>query len=201
MASEIDICNLALSHLGDTATVASIDPPEGSAQAEHCSRFYPIARDAMLELFHWKFATRRATLALLTADSWDWNYAYGKPADALKILAVLPAGASSDDESAEFDIESDTSGTTVILTDEEGASLKYIALVTDTIVFPPLFVMALSWQLASLLAGPILKGDAGAAEAKRCAGLAQAYLAQAAQSDANQRKVRPVHTPDWMAAR
>ena len=201
MSSVIDICNLALSHLGDTATVASIDPPEGSAQAEHCSRFYPVARDAMLELFNWKFATRRATLALLTADSWDWNYAYGKPADALKILAVLPANASSDDESAEFDIESDTSGTTVILTDEEGASLKYIALVTDTIVFPPLFVMALSWQLASLLAGPILKGDAEAAEAKRYAGLAQAYLAQAAQSDANQRKVRPVHTPDWMAAR
>ena len=114
---------------------------------------------------------------------------------------MLPAGASSDDESAEFDIESDTSGATVILTDEEDASLKYIALVTDTTVFPPLFVMALSWQLASLLAGPILKGDAGAAEAKRCAGLAQAYLAQAAQSDANQRKVRPVHAPDWMAAR
>ena len=71
MSSVIDICNLALSHLGDTATVASIDPPEGSAQAEHCSRFYPVARDAMLELFNWKFATRRATLALLTADSWD----------------------------------------------------------------------------------------------------------------------------------
>ena len=201
MSSVVDICNLALSHLGDTATVASIDPPEGSSQAEHCARFYPAARDALLEIFNWNFATRRATLALLTADSWDWAYAYAKPADALKMLAVLPAGASSDAEGAEYDIETDTDGATVILTDSEDASLRYIAYVTDTTKFPPLFVMALSWQLASMLAGPILKGDAGAAEAKRCAGLAQAYLAQAAQSDANQRKVRPVHNPAWMAAR
>ena len=48
MASAVDICNLALSHLGDTATVASLDPPEGSAQAEHCARFYPVARDALV---------------------------------------------------------------------------------------------------------------------------------------------------------
>ena len=63
MASEVDICNLALSHLGDNATVASIDPPEGSAQAEHCSRFYPIARDTLLEMHNWNFSTRRAVLA------------------------------------------------------------------------------------------------------------------------------------------
>ena len=36
MASDVQICNIALAHLGDTATVASINPPEGSAQAEHC---------------------------------------------------------------------------------------------------------------------------------------------------------------------
>ena len=46
MASVADICNMALGHLGDSATVASIDPPEGSAQAEHCARFYPMVRDA-----------------------------------------------------------------------------------------------------------------------------------------------------------
>ena len=53
MASEIAICNLALSHLGDAANIASIDPPEGSAQAEHCATFYPIARDSLLEMHDW----------------------------------------------------------------------------------------------------------------------------------------------------
>ena len=61
--------------------------------------------------------------------------------------------------------------------------------------------MALSWQLASMLAGPIIKGDAGAAEAKRCTGMAQAFIAKAAESDANQRKVTPVHNVAWMAGR
>ena len=59
MSSEIDICNLALARLGDDATVASIDPPEGSAQAEQCARFYSIARDTMLEMHDWRFATKR----------------------------------------------------------------------------------------------------------------------------------------------
>ena len=56
MASVVDICNLALAHIGDDATVSSIDPPEGSAQAEHCKRFYAIARDTMLQMHNWNFA-------------------------------------------------------------------------------------------------------------------------------------------------
>ena len=84
MASEVDICNLALARLGDNATVASIDPPEGSAQAEHCARFYAIARDSLLEMHAWKFATRRVQLAKLTVPSWDWSFAYAEPTGALQ---------------------------------------------------------------------------------------------------------------------
>ena len=161
MASEIEICNLALSHLGDSATVASIDPPEGSAQAEHCAIFYPVARDALLEMHNWKFATRRATLALLTADSWSWSYAYAKPANAMKLLAVLPAGAGSDADGEEYEMESADDGAQLILTNTALASARYIAFVADTTTFSPLFTLALSYQLASMLAGPIIKGDAG----------------------------------------
>ena len=52
MATEVDICNLALAHLGDDATIASIKPPEGSAQAEKSARFYPIARDTCCKCIH-----------------------------------------------------------------------------------------------------------------------------------------------------
>ena len=201
MASEIEICNLALSHLGDTATVASIDPPEGSAQAEHCARFYPLARDALLELHNWKFATRRARLAQLAVESWSWAFAYGKPANALKILAVLPYGANSDADGQDFEIECSDEGTALILSNTEDASVRYIALVTDTSTFSPLFAMALSYQLAAMLAGPILKGDVGAAEAKRCFGIAQGYMSRAAVEDSNQRKVTPVHNVAWMTGR
>jgi len=201
MASEVDICNLALAHLGDNATIASIDPPEGSAQAEHCARFYPVARDALLELHDWKFATRRAALAELDVDSWNWVYAYAQPSGVLRLLAVLPITASPEAESQPYDTENTGDGTPLILTNLEDATLRYTALVTDTTKFSPLFVDALAWLLASYLAGPVLKGDAGKAEAKACYATFRAVLAQATTSDANQRKVRPEHKPDWITGR
>ena len=154
MASEVDICNLALARLGDNATVASIDPPEGSAQAEHCARFYAIARDSLLEMHAWKFATRRVQLAKLTVPSWDWSFAYAEPTGALKLLGVLSATASNDDETQPYEAESDANGAAIILTNQEDASLRFVARVTDTTKFSPLFVDALAWLLASYLAGP-----------------------------------------------
>lgn len=201
MASEVDICNLALARLGDNATVASIDPPEGSAQAEHCAQFFAVARDSLLEMHPWKFATRRVLLAKLTVPSWDWSHAYAEPTEALKLLAVLPASASSDADTQEYEAETDASGTAIILTNQDDASLRFIARVTDTTKFSPLFVDALAWLLASYLAGPVLKGDAGAAMAKACLQSFMLAFSNAKTSDANQRKVRPEHTPDWIAGR
>ena len=201
MASVVDICNLALARLGDNATVASIDPPEGSAQAEHCARFYAIARDSLLEMHAWKFATRRVQLAKLTVPSWDWSFAYAEPTGALKLLGVLSATASNDDETQSYEAESDTNGTAIILTNQEGASLRFVARVTDTTKFSPLFVDALAWLLASYLAGPVLKGDAGAAMAKACLQSFLLAFSNAKVSDANQRRVRSEHTPDWIAGR
>jgi len=213
MASEIDVCNLALSHLGDTATIASLDPPEGSAQAEHCARFYPIARDSMLEMHAWGFATRRARLALLASGWPEWNYAYAQPADALNIIAILPP-SSSDDYSTgipdsaggpyvpqPFSCEINEGGASVIYSDQADAVLRYSSTVSDPTRFSPLFTMALSWHLASMLAGPIIKGDAGAAEAKRCAAMMQAYLSKAVESDSSQRRIKPEHVVSWMAGR
>jgi hypothetical protein len=197
MASEVDICNLALGHLGDNATVASLNPPEGSAQAEHCARFYPMARDSLLELHTWGFATKRATLAQLGTGWPEWDYAYAQPSDALNILAVLPPDSTDD-----YSIASVTNdGNGVIYTDQADAVLRYTGRVEDTTKFSPTFVVALSWHLAAMLAGPIIKGDAGAAEAKRCSAMGEAWLSKAKESDANQRRVNPTHIVPWMGSR
>lgn len=216
MATEIDICNLALGHLGDSATIASISPPEGSAQAEHCARFYPIARDALLEMHSWGFATKRVQLALL-AEAWpEWSYAYAQPNDAVNIIAVLspdaaddysqnlsnlPIVAGGDYVPQPFSCEINEDNAQVILTDQVDAVLRYTALVSDTGSFSPLFTLTLSWFLASMLAGPVLKGDAGAAESKRCLAVMQAFLSQATESDASQRRVNPTHKVAWMGGR
>lgn len=206
MASDVDICNLALSHLGDSATVASIDPPEGSAQAEHCARFYSLARDTLLEMHPWNFAVKRVALAALTSEWSEWDFCYAAPSDAITILAVLPPDVT-DDYSAlsyvtqSYSCEIDGDGAKVIYTDQEDATLRYVAAVTDSAKFSPLFSVALSWHLAEMLAGPIIKGDAVAAEAKRCAAMAKFYLDKAMASDANQRKSTPDHVVPWITAR
>jgi hypothetical protein len=175
-----------------------------------------MARDSMLEMHSWGFATSRVSLALLGSGWPEWDYSYAQPSGALNIIAVLPPDATDDYSMGAanvpaaaggsyvpqaFSCEVDGSGNNVIFTDQADAVLRYTSIVTDTTKFSPLFTMALSWHLASMLAGPLLKGDAGAAESKRCAALAQSYLSMAVESDAAQRRISPQHNVDWISGR
>lgn len=209
MSSEVDICNLALAHLGDSATVASINPPERSAQAAHCARFYPMARDSLLERHPWGFATVRSGLAGLTLETatTGWAYSYAIPNGVLKVLAVLAPG-STDDYTAVLGYapqpyvrETQADGTEIILTNQADAVLRYTQRVTDTAKFSPLFVDCLSWLLTSYLAGPIMKGDTGAAAARAAYTTFRGLFGDAIESDSNQRRVSPSHSVAWMSAR
>ena len=226
MPSVVEICNLALAHLGDDATIASIDPPEGSAQAEHCQRFYPIARDTLLQMHNWSFASRRVSLAQVTMPYTMWKYAYACPGDMMTAVAVLPPEAENDYSvrayptdrygwgwtnppitaagvyvPQEYQIETDTLGNKVIYTNQENALLRYQALVTDPTKFDPLFAIALSHHLAGMLAGPVIKGTEGATEGKRQTQLALGYVQMARASDGNQRNVKPEHITSWISGR
>lgn len=202
MATEIDICNLALSRLGDSATVASIDPPEGSPQATHCAQFYPLARDTILDRHSWSFATTRAALAKLsTTPTSGWLYAYARPSNAVSIVSLFETGASDDFAPQAYETESLPDGTEVIYSNTDSAICRYKVQVTDPSKFSPLFVEALSWLLASHLAGPVLKGDKGAAATVKCYQMFEAQLGLAKNADSAQRKVQPTHNVPWVAAR
>lgn len=213
MSSEVEICNAALSHLGDTATVASISPPEGSAQSEHCARFYPMARNALLEMHPWNFCTRREALALLSETNDQWDYVYAVPNNMLRAISVLSDEASDDysmdagdDVTAQYSpqpycIETLSDGAVVICTNQEDAVLRFTALVTDSTKFPPAFTLALTWLLASMLAGPVIKGDVGAQEGQRCYKMFLSHYAIASANDSNQRKITTTHIVPWLAGR
>ena len=181
MASEVDICNLALAHLGDEATVSAIAPSDGSQQADYCVRFYPIARDALIAMHAWSFATRRIALAEMAANESDtWAYAYAAPVGALTIISVLEpettdtfittdpsnpyfaqAPQPGDTNTQPYIQEVDASGNKIIYSDVEAANCRYITSITDTTKFPPLVVIAIARLLAAYLAGPLIKGEAG----------------------------------------
>lgn len=222
MASEVDICNLALARLGDSATVSDITPSDGSAQADHCARFYPIARDSLLEMHPWGFATVRVSLAMLTNTWTEWRYVYAQPNDALNLLAVLAPDATDDYSVGlvlseniygnvntgtgiytpqEFASESDANGNPVIYTNQINATLRYTRLITDTTKFSPLFTQGLAILLASHLAGPVLKGEVGRSESKAMLQEFMVWLGKATVSDANQQRKNVKQSVAWMASR
>jgi hypothetical protein len=160
MATDVDICNLALAHLGDEATVVSINPAEGSAQADHCARFYPLALRQMLESHPWNFAARRSQPALVTNPSSTWAYAYALPNNVANVFAVLDPAALDDDmvgnhgpgtlyTPQRFVMESLDDGTEVVLTNQAQAVLRYTVLDVNSARFTPLFVTAFTRQPAA----------------------------------------------------
>ena len=218
MSSEVEICNLALAHLGDSATVASINPPEGSAQAEHCQRWYPIARNALLEMGEWNFATTRALLAELANPFPQWPHSYARPSDCLKVLEVLPSDAVGDtinypvcefqfcsELPAEFaysprafTTETDAAtGNQIILANQDNALARYTRVVTDTSKFSPLFTTALARYLAHYLAGPVLKGETGIQVGQAQLQIAMQILSRAAVSSANQSSRQQMQAFPW----
>lgn len=202
MATVVDICNLALASLGDEATVASIDPPEGSAQATHCARFYPMALDTMLGAHYWSFCTVRDTLVLLSAaPAFGWTYAYAKPNGLIDVIGVYLPGAGDDQNPQPFETEALADGTQVIYTNVENAVVRYTVRVTDPVKFSALFVDALVSLLASRLAGPIIKGLDGIKISQQYYGMHARQLAMATASDAAGRKTATRHNPDFLAVR
>jgi len=177
MASVVDIVNLSLGHLGDEAGVAAISPPDGSVQAAHAARFYPIARDVLLQQHAWGFATARQALAELSTTELpaEWAYVYSHP-NCLEVFAVFPPevlvgsgqGAIFNREefiqraqAFPFVVESLENGSLAIYSNVAEASALFIRQVTDTTKFTPLFTAALARLLAAYMAGPILKGEVG----------------------------------------
>ena len=155
MASAVDICNLALGHIGNKAEVTAIVPPDGSAEAAQCGKFYPIARDECLSEFDWGFAKRRQVLAQIsgTAPS-GWEYWYTVPNPYLVARQLV---VEEYDTPVQFTTESHETHGTIILANTNNAELWYTAIITDTTKYPPLFIHALSWLLASYLSLPLTR--------------------------------------------
>ena len=155
MASNTEIANLAISHLGHGKEIADLDT-ENSAAANACRRYYERARDMTLRDFAWPFATKIETLALKeTSPTTEWAYSYYVPADSLQVRKIL-SGVRTDYRESRVPYRLVTG---YIYTDEVDAIAEYTYKVTDPALFPQDFIMALSWRLAFYTAARLTAGD------------------------------------------
>lgn len=210
MASVVQICNMALSHIGSDARVSSISPPDGSVEAGYCATFYDQARTEMLEPGNWAFALKRVTPAQTTNPSNAWAYAYVKPSDCLRVLRVLrPSVAvtvftqdqqryphTDDSDSAPFALEGE-----LIYSNEPDAVIVYTRDLTDSTKFTASFTAALSYLLASYLAGPVIKGMEGLRLANAMREQAITLADLSATAAANSSSTDNVPQPNLLAVR
>ena len=196
MATPVDICNAALSLLGNPGDIVSISPVEGGRFAERCAREYPICRNSVLESYDWSFASRRAALSLLYKDFHGWGFAYAKPADAVSVISIIEEGDRYFENPRDFIIETDPkTGSELILTDVEDAYCRYQFYCTNTNRYTEKFCQAVTYLLAARLAGDIIKGTTGMKVAESLVKQYTVALTEAKHYDMKQRRrVRDVRS-------
>jgi hypothetical protein len=198
MASDVDICNLALLHLGTRSSISSLT--EGSAEANACALVYPVTRDLLLTQHKWGFATRRTALADLGSPPDEWAYRYAYPTDCLLARAIhQPIGTGGFVPfTVSGDLDPAGNPLRVVLTDQARAELIYTARISSAAMFDPGFASALSWLVAAELA-VTLTGDRTLAQA--CVQTATASVAASRAVDANEAPTVMDFDAEWVRLR
>ncbi len=188
-ASVVQICNLALSHLGAAAIVSLT---ERSAEAMACALHFEPCRDSVLRDYPWNFATKRVVLAERSGEMRrDWGHVYSLPSDCLLARDLLP--------DAPFVIESNDQGTTrLLLTHQPQARLLYTARVEEPTLYDPLFVEALAWKLAVQICMPLTRDKNSL---QLCQSLYLNTLSLAQRADGNEGQDDRPPEAEWILAR
>lgn len=157
-SAEVDIYNLALSHVGNAKECQSTT--ENTAEANACRRYYAQTRDEILEEFAWPFAKVTVALALVETDpTTEWAFAYRYPVDCLTFRRILSCLRQDTRQSRiPYLMGRDDEGI-LIYTDAVNAVGEYTAVVEDTTQFAPTLVQAIAFKLGYYIAPRITGGD------------------------------------------
>lgn len=157
MVSKIDICNLALAHLGQEG-ISSLTQDDERARRIHL--FYEPVKAEVLRTHNWAFALVREPLVLLEDPSAPaYPYLYQYPADGLFVRKVF-AGESGRKPFEFKEVYRRRINQRAIQTPAPQAVAEYTRDVQDATQFDPAFVKAFSLALAADLA-LTLTGDEG----------------------------------------
>lgn len=144
--SKTAIANLGLRHL-KIDPVVNIDPPDrDSKAAQAASDWYDQARRETLEAHPWKFASRRKKLVADTATPpFEWAKKYQLPSDFIRLNYI---GTDWRNPIEDYDIEDGY----ILCNEPSPLCISYVRDLSDTTLFSPKFVTALSYKLAAFMA-------------------------------------------------
>lgn len=147
----VSYCNRALGLLGQDPISALL--ASETATAAHCVVFYEPTKEALLQEFPWRFATKRRQLSLLSdAPPKPWTKQFTLPSDFLYMQ-------QTDESLQPYEIAADpTTGAMRFYAYESTIYIDYTADV-DEAYFPAHFQNALVHRLAAALAMPITEDE------------------------------------------
>lgn len=208
MASDVEICNLALSNIR-ARSINSLD--EGSLQSQVCSLKYSLLRDMLLTEVPWGFARSIKALALTTKTVFSWSYVYSYPSDCLQINRLV--GAQEDLSTADASVISrladsgllvtndlrakipyeifNVDGTKTICANDSDLRIDYTKQITDPNQYTHLFILALSHLLAAEIAIPIVGAETGMKFREDSLTMYKSYIAEAIINDLNEEYSQP----------
>lgn len=142
MTTKSEICNLALSRLGDKKTVENIDNPTTQTEKTF-AKWYDITRRAALRKMMPNFARVRGIWAKSNyTPAFGYTYAYDYRSDCVKILGI----GNMDTPDTDYVVEGNyifSNGTY-----ENGLPVRYIKDVVDVTLFDDNFIELFSLLLA-----------------------------------------------------
>lgn len=161
-ASQIDILNLACTHLGERLVTSIDDPVEIASRTKAHWNFW---RDAELRKHAWRFAIVRTSLTKdVIGPSWGFQSAFTLPGDCMRVVQIneiYPGVDLSDyrnSDTAEFRIEGGK-----ILSNDSTIKLRYVTNAKPIGEWDAAFVMTFSWfvamQLVERLTESTTKGE------------------------------------------
>lgn len=151
MPTDLSICNGALMKIG-VPRIQSLS--ESSKEAKACNSEFAKARQYVLRLYPWGFASRRVVLAPLeTAPAFEYEFQLPLPSNLLRIVELV-------DYTGPHKVEGN-----LLLANSDTIYLKYIEDTTDITHADSLFTEALEWYLGYMLARYLTESETVRAEA------------------------------------
>ena len=185
MASEVSICNLALTKIGEDQIISL---SENSKAGRLCNLHYSTTRDAVLRSHIWNFAIKRVELALsTTTPAYDYAYQFALPTDYVRILETNLTNT------AEWKVENG-----FLLADSDSVKVRYLAQITNPNEFDALFIEAFSSRLAAELAIPLADS---LNMSKMMFDLYSSKIAEARTMDAVEGTPDNIEADSWLNAR
>lgn len=198
MASVVEICNQALSHLR-VGSINSLN--ESSVQAQQCKLKYPLVRDLLLEQNAWNFSTKIVALALRTDTVFNWRYVYNYPSDCLRVDKLIPnyemfgdgVQARYPGEINRIDLDAQiphrvltVGGDKVIVANQPDLRLEYRSRVEDPTLFSASFVLMIGHYLAADMATVIVGAENGKSLKQENLAMYQALIDNSVANDRNE---------------